>query len=168
MQELLRPARFQHPQFGATAADCSPAAIRGHYEFLPNLDTPVFATAVKHEDPVVVPPQTTPTPVPTVVPQPSPTPTPRRGTVSVRTSRLVAKRGKVKLRLACSSRGPCAGRLTVRAGSKLLVRSKSYSLAAGKARTYTLTLRRTRATKVRVTLTPTTGRPVTRTLRLRP
>ena len=144
--------------------DCSPAAIRGHYEFLANLDTPVFATAIRHVDPVVVPP----TRVPTVVPTPAPTATPTlRGTVSVRTTRLVAKRGKVKLRLACSSRGPCSGRLTVRAGSKTLVRSRSYSLAAGQTRTYTLAIRRTRATKVRVTLTPTTGRPVTKTIRLR-
>jgi len=149
--------------------DCSPAAIRGHYEFLPNLDTPVFATAVKHVDPVVDPPPPDPSPVPIVAPQPTPTatPTPRRGTVSVRTTRLVAKRGKVKLRIACSKSGPCAGRLVVRAGSKTLVRTRSYSLAAGKARTYTLTIKRTRATKVRVTLTPTTGRPVSKALRLR-
>ena len=149
--------------------DCSPAAISGHYEFIPNLDTPVFATAVKHEDPVVVPPPPETTrPVATVAPQPTPTatPTPRRGTVSVRTTRLVVKRGKVKLRIACSRLGPCSGRLIVRTGSKTLVRARSYSVAAGKAKTYTLTIKRTRVTKVRVTLTPTGGRAVNKTLRL--
>lgn len=124
----------------------------------------VFATATipppPPPPPVVDPPAppavipVTPTPTPTATPTPKPV-----GRVSVRSTRLTLRRGKVKLQLACSKAGPCTGKLTV------LGRSRSYAVAAGARKTYRLAVR-SKARRVKVTLTPTSGPRVTKTLTL--
>jgi hypothetical protein len=126
----------------------------------------VFATAtLPPPTPPPPPPEVTPTPTPAAAtPTPTPTTQPKPapvGRISVRSSRLTLKRGKVKLQLACSKAGPCSGTLAV------LGRSRRYALAAGKSKTYTVALPRTKANRVKVTLTPASGARVTKTLRLR-
>lgn len=120
---------------------------------------PVFATATIPPPPPPPPPPVVVVeqPGPVVTPAPSPTPQPKTGKVSVRSKRLALTRGKVKLQLACSKAGPCTGRLNV------LKTAKRYSIAAGKTKTYTLSLK-TKAKRVKVTLTPATGARVSKTL----
>lgn len=155
----------QAPGLGSVligALRCVNGIVRDDGTVVDNPAPTVFATAT-------IPPPAPPPPVvpaPAVVETPTPTPIaqlpkPPAGKVSVRSPRLTLKRGKVKLQLACSKAGPCAGRLT------LAGRSRAYSLAAGKTKTYTLSLPRTKAKRVKVTLTPASGARVTKTLTLR-
>jgi len=81
----------------------------------------------------------------------------------VRSTKLVVRRGKVKLVLACSRAGACSGTLAIRG----VVKARKYALAAGKSKTYTLSVGRTRSRKVKLVLTPASGKAVTKTLSLR-
>ena len=62
--------------------------------------------------------------------------------------------------LACSKAGPCTGKYVIGG------RSRPYSIAAGKTKTYTLTVSR-KAKRVKVTLRPATGKSVSKTLTVR-
>jgi hypothetical protein len=144
----------------AGALRCVAGFLKADGTVVDNPAPPVFATATIPPPPPPPPPpvvveQPGPGPVPTVTP--TPTPQPKTGKVSVKSKRLTLKRGKVKLQLACSKAGPCSGRLT------LAKTAKRYTVAAGKTKTYTLSLK-TKAKRVKVTLTPATGARVTRTL----
>lgn len=142
---------------------CVNGIVRPDGTVVDNPAPPVFATATippPPPPPVVEPPPAVVPVTPTPTATPSPKPKPATGRVSVRSTRLTLKRGKVKLQLACSPAGPCRGKLT------LLGRSRSYAIAAGRRQTYAIAVR-SRARRVKVTLTPADGAKVTKSLTLR-
>ena len=165
--------------------DCSPAAIRvpqpGQYAFDPNPDTPVFASAVRREEPA---PEVTPvaTPAPIAAPAPAATPAPRpvlkapAGTIA--STKLTSRGGRIELRLRCpAGSSSCRGKIAVVTAAKpkrSLAARASYAIAPGKQRTITLKLsaagrsavKRHRSVKVRVTLTTSAGVSATRTVAL--
>lgn len=143
---------------------CVAGFLPGDDSVVDNPAPPVFATATIPPPPPPPPPPpgddgggTTP---PVVQPTPTPTPTarPKVGTVRVKSTRVALKRGKVKLQLACSTAAPCTGKLKLGSAA-----ARRYSIAAGRSKTYTLTLKG-KAKRVKVTLTPQTGKRITKTL----
>ena len=96
-----------------------------------------------------------------------------RPALTVRSTALRAKAGRVSLALACSG-APCSGAVTVKATGFTATRRATYSLRAGERKTVRLTLSaaarkrlKTRALKVTVSVTSTGGATVTKRLRLR-
>jgi hypothetical protein len=101
---------------------------------------------------------------PTPPAQPGTTPKPKGTPLSIRKGTLKAKRGKVRIRVSCpkSASGSCKGTLRLRSGKRTLG-SKRYTVAAGKAKTVTVTLKksarkllnRKKGKKMRVTISAT-------------
>jgi hypothetical protein len=163
--------------------DCVAGAIRADRTFIPNLDTPVFATAVDSAKPPVAEPEPTPAPNPTVAPAPTATPAPKpvfkAPAGSIVSTKLTSRGGKVELRLRCpTGSATCRGKITVQTVSRpkrSLTARTGYTIAPGKQRTIVLKLsaagrkavKRGRSVKTRVTIATSTGVTATRRLTLR-
>jgi hypothetical protein len=125
----------------------------------------------------------------TPAPAPGPVAVPAVKAAAVRSTRLRTTKGRTRtsVALACpAGAATCNGRLTLRTASKVklgerrrtvTIGSASYSVAAGKAKTYTIKLskdarsllRRSRAVRVKLTVAPAGGKvkATTKTLTLR-
>ncbi len=131
-----------------------PAGSGGRYAIDANLDAPAFAVVTDGAPPVVPPRPPIDPPGPPVVDPPA-----RRPALvpagAIRSGSLVARRGAVRLRLACPrGGGTCRGTVLVRTAARArlargrrarvvtLVRSTRYTLAAGRERLLTLPLTR--------------------------
>jgi hypothetical protein len=129
--------------------------------------------------PVITPPPPTPAPTPTVVPRTVAAPK-----VTVRSTKLKVKSGKVSTSLSCTGTVRCKGTVTLKTASKVklgskkrtvvLTRSATYSIAAGKRATVKLVLskngksvlRKHKRLSVRLHVKPSSGKTVTKKLRL--
>jgi len=139
----------------AMTADCQPARGEGASAPAPFVASPFETVAID----------------PGAAPVPAP---PLKPAVAVRTTKLKAKGRKVKLALACTA-ADCAGALTLKAGSKTLVRKTTYAVKAGARKTLTLTLTKAaqrslkakKKLKVTLRVTATGGRTITKKFTLR-
>jgi len=165
-----------------------PAGSAGRYALLAHPRPPAIASATAVAAPTTTPPAVTPPPPPAAAPPPPPVPpaaAPQAGPGKIASARLSARGGRVRLVISCATpRTSCAGRATLRSATRLRVgrrlktvaiaRDASYTVAAGKRRTLTLslgsetrTLLRTRRTlRVKIALKPKRGASATRVVTL--
>jgi hypothetical protein len=162
-----------------------PNGSDGRYAIRAHPRPPVFAATTALAPPAPPGPPAPPPPPPP--PPPTSAAAATSGPGKVGSSKLKAKGGRFKVSISCTgSRTSCKGTLRVRSAARLrltarakarivtIARDATYTVAAGKRKTVTLKLskdarrllQRRRSLKVRVTLKPSRGAAVTRTLML--
>ncbi len=167
-----------------------PSGSAGRYELLAHPRPPVLASAIAAAAPATPPPAVPPPQPPAITPPPPPPPPPppaaaRSGPGTIASARLGVAGGRVRLVVSCAtSKTSCAGRTTLRSATRLRVRGRlksvmiardtSYTVAAGKRKTLTLSigseartlLRTRRSLRVKITLKPKRGASSTRVVTL--